>query len=206
MNSTNPTQTVEEVIAQIEASAVVDSVNRKIVALTTATGANRHLRMKDSIKLTAITTTLSKITDKPVYSGFTYNTNVETIVAIANTLQFMKGDLRDQVPNSLWEIFDGDTRSEIIEAYGRLPYLADETFIEVQGELVNVDPEARTRAKAGIKPNVEVLEALVTSVAVDLHLLGKYECKQSQVDSAWISATNKMHKAEVLDSYKDEIQ
>jgi len=204
LNNTNPT--LDQLVADIEAKAQAKATARQMKLLSTDTGANRMLRKKDGVKLGSIVTKLADITEKPVFTGFTFNSNVETIVAIANTLQYMKGDLREQVPETIWAIFDTDTRTEILEAYGRLPYLADELAIEVNGESIVIDPEARTRAKAGIQPNVDKLNVLVNDVAINMGLLGEYECTEAESTTAWANATRKVRKAEVLDKYKDSLE
>jgi len=202
----NNTQTLDQLVADIEAKAQAQAQERQMKLLSTITGANRMLRKKDGIKLGSIVTKLADVTEKPVFTGFTFNSNVETIVAIANTLQYMKGDLREQVPETIWSIFDTDTRTELLEAYGRLPYLADELAIEVNGESVVIDPEARTRAKEGVKPNVDKLNILVNDVALNMGLLGEYECTEAEANTAWSNAVRKVHKAEVLDRYKDSLE
>jgi len=203
LNNTNPT--LDQLVADIEAKAKAKAEARQMKLLSTDTGANRMLRKKDGIKLGSIVTKLSDITEKPVFTGYTYNSNVETIVAIASTLQYMKGDLREQVPETIWSIFDADTRTEILDAYGRLPYLADELAIEVNGESIVIDPEARTRAKAGVKPRVDALDTLVNTVAINMGLLGEYTCTDTEANNAWSQAIHKVRKAEVLDRYKDSL-
>lgn len=196
---------MKSMTAEIEAKASANLVARRIALLSTESGANQMLRKQDGAKLDALKTQISNITEKPVFTGFTYNTNVETIVAIAQSLQFMKGDLRDQIPEAVWSVFDADTRTELLNAYGRMPYLAEELAIEIDGKNVVVDPTAKTRAKAGIKPNIPNLVTLVNTVAMDLGLLAEYNCTQQEADTEWANALNRVHKAELLDTYKDTL-
>jgi len=200
--STTATTTLEALVAGIEAKASAKALDRRIAILSTESGANKLMRQKDGRTLGAITTRIADITEKPVFSGFTYNGNVETIVAIASALQYMKGDLRESISETIWATFDGDTRTDIINAYGRLPYLADELAIEINGVDVIVDPNARPLAKAGIQPNVAELEMLVNTIAMNLNLLGEYNCTQREADKSWADANRKINKAEILDSYK----
>jgi len=198
--------TVEQIMAEIEAKAEAKKVERQIAMLQTPKGAVKHLRAKDAKKLKAIANSLSEITEKPVFTGFTYNSNVELIVAIAQTLQYMKGTQREQVSETLWDVFDTDTRTEIISAYGRMPYVADPLMIEIDGKAIEVDPEAKVRAKKGIKPNVDDLNVLVNTVALKLGLLAEYKCTSTEANMAWDNAVVKARKAELLDSYKDSLK
>jgi len=196
----------ETLMEQIKKEAREAREAKQLKALGTIIGRSRVLTKDDATVLKGIVDSLVAITDKPVYQGFTYSTNVETIVAVASTLQYMKGDLREQVNEALWIVFDPDTRTAILDAYGRTPYYQEPVMIELNGSMVEIDPEAPARAKKGIKANVEDLEALVNSVALDLDLLGDYECKQSQADSAWASALSKVAKDEAMNAYKDEVE
>ena len=194
-----------QLIADIEAKAQAKREERLMKILSTSSGEAHYLYGVDTAKLQLIVDTIEDVTGKPLFSGYTYSTNVETIVAIASALQYMKGPLRDSVPEGIWKVFNGNTRDAIIKAYGSLPYLAQEVLIEVNGEMINVDPEAPVRARAGVKPNVQALDPLVNSVAMDLGLLAEYNCTQGQADMAWKLAVNKLNKQEVLDSYKDSL-
>jgi len=207
INNTTPSATaiLEAKLTSIKERAEAKALERRIALLDTESGANKMLRKEDGKILSAICTKISNITDKPIFTGFMFNSNVETIVAIAQALQFMKGNLRDQIPETIWEIFDADTRSEILTAYGRLPYLAEALTIEINGSNVVVDPTAVERARAGIKPNVEELNVLVNTVAMNLDLLGEYNCTQNEANTAWASAVARVAKAEILDSYKDSL-
>ena len=199
---------LNELMASIKERAVSRREERQVAILSTDTGANRMLRQEDSKTLDKITEAISNITDKPVFKGYTFNSNVETLIGIASALQYMKRDDREELMDSypeLYEVFDDDTRSEIIDAYGRLPYLAEEVCIEVNGESICVDPDARTRGKTGIKPRVAELETLVNTVAIQLGLLGEYTCTQAEADKAWIGAERKVAKAEILEAYKDSL-
>lgn len=206
---TNPTMTPAEVLeaklTMIKERAVAKSIDRRIAVLDTESGANTMLRKEDGKVLSAITNKISDVTDKPIFTGFMFNSNIETIVAIAQSLQFMKGNLRDQIDETIWEIFDTDTRSEILNAYGRLPYLAEDLTIEINGTHVHVDPTAKDRARAGMKTNVDELTILVNTVAMNLDLLGEYTCTQREADTGWTQALTRIAKAEVLDSYKDSL-
>ena len=202
----NPTAVLEAKLTAIKERALAKATERRIALLDTESGANKMLRKEDGKVLHAITAKIADITEKPVFTGFMFNSNIETIVAIAQSLQFMKGNLRDQIPETIWEIFDADTRSEILNAYGRLPYLAEDLTIEINGSHVQVDPTAKERAKAGIKPNVEELNVLINTVAMNLDLLGEYTCTQREADTAWTGAIARVAKAEILDSYKDSLQ
>ena len=204
--TTSASALLEAKLTAIKERAEAKAIERRIALLETESGANKMLRKEDGKTLSAIVTKIAPVTDKPVFTGFMFNSNVETIVAIAQSLQFMKGNLRDQIPETIWEIFDADTRSEILSAYGRLPYLAEELTIEINGSHVQVDPTAKERAKAGIKPNVDELNILINTVAMNLNLLGEYTCTQREADTAWTGAVARVAKAEILDSYKDSLQ
>jgi len=196
---------LKALMADIEAKAQANKEARQIKVLQTDKGTSRHLRKLDTDKLNNIVTTLSGITDRPIFTGYTFAKNVETLVAIASTLQYMKGDLREEVPSVLWTIFDGDTRTELLTAYGRLPYLADDVTIEINGETVTVDPEAKERAEKGEPANVEDLESIVNDLALQLNLLGEYKCTQQEADKAWAIAKNKMRKDSTLADYKESL-
>lgn len=194
-----------DITAEIEAQAEANKETRAIKSLSSVSGKNRYLHRKDAETLSQITTAIEDVTGKPVRTGFTYSSNVETIVAIASSLQYMKSDLREQIPSALYDAIDGDTRTELLHAYGRLPYLAEEAVIEVNGETVFIDPEAKQRAKAGIQPDVEMLEALINEIAINLNLLAEYTITQEQADLAWSQAVNRLTKAEKLEEYKDSL-
>lgn len=196
----------EAKMAEIVENAMAKKVERQVAILSTDTGRNRVLNKKDNATLEAIIMKIQNATEKQVFTGYTYTKNVEAIIAIANALQYMKAEFREQIPETVWEIFDADTRSEILDAYGRLPYLADELTIEVDGADVVVDPQAKERARTGIKPNVAKLEELVNTVAIDLDLYGEYTCTQQRADKAWADSLRRVAKAEILDSYKESLQ
>ncbi len=199
------TITTNDIMAQLEATAKAKKVERQVAVLKTQTGANRYLNKKDNKILSAIIQKITTVTEKQVFTGFTYSKNVEAIIAVANALQYMKGDHREQIPETIWEIFDADTRSDILEAYGRLPYLAEDLTIDIDGKQVSIDPDAKERSRAGIKPNVSQLEELVNTVALDLDLLGEYTCSQGRADKAWADSLRRVAKAELLDSYKESL-
>ena len=197
--------TLISTIRDLEARASKKAEERLLKSLNTTKGSNRFLKKKDSKILSNIITTLEDVTGKPMFHGYIFSTNVELVVAIASTLQFMKGDLRELVPVSLYQIFDGDTRDEILASYGRLPYLVEDTVISVEEQLIVVDPEAKQRALNGIPANISDLEDMVSAVALDLGLLGEYNCTQSEIDSAWVQALSKITKQEKMNEYKDSL-
>jgi len=197
--------TTKQVIANIEKQAQARAEERQLNALTTVSGANRMLRKKDTRVLERVVDSIVDIQEKPVFNGFTYSRNVELVVGIASALQYMKGDLRDMVPSAIATVFDADTRTEVLDAYGRLPYLAEDVLIEVNGELVNLDPEAKERASTGIPSDPVELEAIVNDIAIDLGLLAEYACTPREADTAWSSAKAKLAKAEKMESYKDSL-
>lgn len=199
-------QTTNQVIAELEKQAKAKIEARKLKSLSTDKGMNRHFRKKDNALLNSITTEIESIINKPVYSGFIYSTNVELIVAISNALQFMKGDLRDQIGDGVWSIFDKDMRTDILNAYGRLPYLAEDVTVEVDGQTINVDPEAKARALEGIVGEPAELEALVNELGIDLGLMAEMTVTQTELDKAWKSALSKIKKEEIMSSYKDSLE
>lgn len=200
------TKTLEEITAEIEAQAEANKNERAIKALGTDNGRARYLNKKDAVTLSTITKGIEDITGKPMFTGFTFSSNVETIIAIASALQFMKKDQREQVPSALYTVFSSDIRDEILDSAGRLPYLAEDATIEIHGELIPIDPEAKERASQGIKCDVEALESVVNEVALSLGLLAEYSLTQKQADDAWNQAVARLSKNQLLESYKESLE
>lgn len=181
------------------------SLERQIDLLDTQVGVNEELNKYDTKVLEVIVKELSSIQDdKPVFNGYTYAHNVELIVAIASNLQYMKGTLRDEVPSEYYAIFNDDIRTELLGAYGQLPYVSKPLIVEIDGEEVTI--ERNTDSTEGVKSNVEVLTPLVNSIALKLGLLREYKCTQRQADLAWKRAVRKVeHEKELNTRYKGAI-
>ena len=194
--------TLLQTIKDIETKARLKAEQRLIDSLGTEKGSNRFLKNKDGKILEDIVTSIEDVTGKPMFHGFTFSSNVELIVAIASALQFMKGNLRELVSESLYKIFDGDTRDEILIAYGRLPYAMEDTIVNVDGEEIIIDPLAKQRARDGIKAEVADLASVVSSVALELGLLGEYSCTQAEANSAWFQAMSKIDRQDKMEEYK----
>ncbi len=180
-------------------------INKQIDSLNTTAGAQRALAKEDASVLAEMKATIERVTEKPIYSGFTFPSNIESIVAIAGALQYMKGDLREDIPSDYYTIFDDELRTNIIEAYGRLPYLAEPLLIEVAGEMVDIDPEAPTRAAEGIPANPDDLTVYTTIIANDLGLLSDMVATQTQATNAWAQAKTKLAKQQALSQYATDI-
>jgi len=192
-------------IKELEAKAKQKAENRKLKTLSTEKGINRHFRKQDTKVLANIIAEIEDITNKPVFGGFIYSTNVETIVSICSALQYMKGELRDQISDGIWAVFDKDIRTDVLDAYGRLPYLADPVLVEIDGEIINIDPEAADRAETGIVGDPAELEALVNEIGLDLGLMSEMSCSQKELDKAWVQATSKIKKSKLMEQYKDSL-
>ena len=191
---------------KIKKEAKARKEEKTIKVLSTKVGQERYLQKEDTKTLEAIMKLIESVTEKPVFRGFAFNANVERIVGICNALQYMKGNLRENIEDTLWNVFTDDLRDQVLEAYGRLPYLAEPTLIEVNGQMIDVDPEAVERAKAGVQADVASLETLVNIIALDLGLDGEYTVTQAQADKAWNIAVNKLKKNEILQTYKESLQ
>lgn len=209
-NTTEATEmTVEERLKakmqQTIRAAREASVERQIDLLDTQVGINEQLNKHDTRILEVIVKELSAIQDdKPVFHGYTYAHNVELIVAIASNLQYMKGTLRDEVPSAYYEVFNDDIRTELLEAYGQLPYMSKPLVVEIDGEEVTI--ERNTDSTEGIKANVETLTPLVNSIALKLGLLREYKCTQRQADLAWKRAVKRVESEQKLNTqYKGAI-
>jgi len=201
-----PAERLKEAMAQVRAKAEEKRIEKQISVLSTPEGANMTLEGDDATLLNEIKLKLEDIQGKPVYQGFTFNPNVESVVAIANTLQFMKGDLRDQVDAELYEVFTPQLRDAIIEAYGRLPYFKEATIIEMEGKQVVLDPEAPEMAAKGIPTDVKALQVYFDIVALNLGLNATYNITQQQADKAWDRAVENLRKAEILEEYKKSLE
>jgi hypothetical protein len=197
---------LNQAMEQLVAKAKENKVNRQLKVLSTEVGQQRALAKQDRELLTEMKLQLEEITGKPVFKGFTIDSNIELIVAIAGAIQYMKGELRELIPAGFTEAFDEESRTKILEAYGRLPYLAEPTIVEIDGEMVNIDPEAEQRAKAGIKTDIEALNANVNLVAIELGLLCEYEATQHQADRAWDRAVSKIVKDETMLRYSESLE
>lgn len=206
MEQMTPAERLAKKLEEIKQEKIETLIEKKIASLDTNRGAQRALAREDAKILEEMKHTIEEVQNKPVFTGFAFSKIVEDIVAIASALQYMKGDLRDQIPTGYYEVFDDEIRTNILEAYGRLPYLAEPTLIEVNGELVNLDPEASNRAETGIRPSADSLEEYTSMVAIDLGLLSTINVTKAQVDKAWEQAVSKLNKQKVLAEYAEQLE
>ena len=200
-----PAERLQEAMDALVAKAEDNKLERQITVLSTEVGQARALAKQDKELLVEMVLKIEAVTNKPVFTGFTFDSNVELIVALAGTLQYMKGELRDLIPAEYYVVFNDESRTAILDNYGRLPYLAEPTLIEVDGELIDIDPEAGIRAETGMRTDVKALEAHINILAIDLGLLSEYKVQQTQADTAWERAVSKVTKSKTLAQYSDSL-
>ena len=199
-------KSIKDIEKALEAKRLERIANRKAKFLSTDRGISSHFMNLDAQALNTIISEIESVTDSQVFTGFIYSTNTEAMVAICNALQYMKGPLRPQISDSIWNTFTKDIRTKVITAYGRLPYTAKEVLIEIDGDIINIDPEAQQRAKDGIVGNPEELEALLYELSIALDLASDLKCTKAELDLAWNSALSKMRRESIMENYKDKLQ
>ena len=191
--------TVQEKLAMIKQQRAESKVQRQLAMLDNQEYVEILLAKEDAKLLDRILDDLSKAYGKPIFTGFTYNENIEKLVAICNKLQYAKADIRELIDSSYYELFDRTIREMVIDAYGMLPYFREPTVVELSdGTKTVLDADLVDKAKQGIKPNVDKLQLAIDILSDTLNLQATYRVSEEEADKAWEQAVNKINKLERL--------
>jgi len=191
--------TVQEKLDQIKAQRAQSKVERELAMLDKDEYVDFVLAKEDAKVLDAIIADISDAYEQPVYSGFTYNENIEKLVAICNKLQFAKADVRELINADYYSIFDRSIRDKVITAYGQLPYSREVTTVELNdGTSMQLDAELVANAKEGKPADIESLQLAIDILSNVLNLQANYRVSQTEADVAWANAKAKIDKVERL--------
>ena len=191
--------TVQEKLAMIKQQRAESKVQRQLAMLDNQEYVEILLAKEDAKLLDRILDDLSKAYGKPIYTGFTYNENIEKLVAICNKLQYAKADIRELIDSSYYELFDRTIREMVIDAYGMLPYFREPTVVELSdGNKTVLDADLVDKAKQGIKPNIAKLQLSINILADTLNLQATYKVTEEEANKAWEQAINKINRLERL--------
>jgi len=206
-NTTNPVEksAVQIVKESIIAKKAAEKEERILKLLKTETGMTLFVNSEDSVKLSAIKSSIEEHTDKPVYGGFTFDENTESIIAIAGALQFAKADTRENLAE-YYEVFTPSMRDLILDSTGSLPYTRDAIFLDIQGTIKVVNQDEIDESAKGIRANLEALTVACQIIQNDLDLIGELDITQEKYDRAWRQAIKKIEKQKLLDNYANELE
>ena len=198
--------TPAEKLSMIKAQRVMDRTEREVLKLDNPIYQDYVLNKDDAPMLDAILDNIAKAYNRPIGIGYTYNENVEKIVAIASKLQYADAKTRELINPDYYDIFDRTIRDMLLKGYGQLPYQRQVTTIETTRGTIELDRDLVERAKQGTKPNIALLSEALDIVATNLGLCGTYVVSETEARIAWDNSVSKLAKLDTLQSIKEEFE
>ena len=195
---------IEKAKAQVE--------SRVIARLETPAGERDYLVNQDKALLNSIKARLETAYGKQLPTGFKFNEVIETLVTIANRLQYANKEVRELLqPGTneidLYTLFDRETRDELITAYGALPYNRQPTVLTLlDNTTVVLDSERVVQARKGRKADIPTLNNCVERLAIKLGLYSEYKATVEQEEQEFTNAVNKLKELETLANYQAQLE
>ena len=204
--------TVAEKQQMLVERARAQAENRIMARLETPAGERDYLATEDKAFLASIVKRLEVAYGKTLPVGYKFNDVIETIVMIASRLQFANKEVRELLqPGAgeidLYQIFDRETRDELIQAYEQLPYNRKPTELTMLDGTVEVlDADLVQLARVGRRADIPTLNNAIERISLKLALYGTYEASQKQEDTQFEEARIKLERLDKLSRLQGQLE